>query len=174
MIDKNLPSVEYLSKRLRYEPETGKLFWLDCEEMPNNWRTRFSTREAFTADNGNGYRVGNIKNVKFKAHRVIWALHQGQWPSDQIDHINGIRTDNRISNLRVVSCQENSRNQFMQKNNTSGVTGVSWCTYAGMWRAQISIDGRNKSLGYYSTLEAATEARAEASRQHGYTDRHGT
>lgn len=174
MTDRNLPSIEYLHKRLRYEPETGKLFWRDCEEMPEWWRARYAGKEAFTADDGQGYRKGSIDGVPFNAHRVIWALHHGEWPSDQIDHINGVRDDNRIINLRVVTNQENGRNQSMFRNNTSGVCGVCWHKAQGKWQARIMVDGRRKYLGYFTTIEAAAEARVEASRQHGFTDRHGT
>jgi len=174
MTDKDLPTIEYLHKRLRYEPETGKLFWRDCEEMPKKWRTRYAGREAFTAVNNHGYRQGAIDDVRFSVHRVIWALHTGEWPADQIDHINGVRDDNRISNLRVVTNKENQRNRSMQRNNTSGVCGVYWNKAKGKWQARIMVDGRYKCLGLFSSFDAAAAARAEASRQHGFTDRHGT
>lgn len=174
MTDKNLPSIEYLRKRLRYEPETGKLFWLDCEDMPQRWRTRWAGKEAFTADNGKGYLNGNINGKIFLAHRAIWALHNGECPAGHIDHINGVKSDNRISNLRVVTRQENMRNRSMQKNNTSGVNGVYWNKLNKKWLASIRVDGRQKHIGLFTTIEAAAVARAEASRQHGFTDRHGT
>lgn len=173
MTDKNLPSIDYLHKRLRYEPETGKLFWRDCEEMPKKWRTRYAGNEAFTSANGHGYRKGSIYGVMFQAHRVIWAIHYGEWPSDQIDHINGVRNDNRISNLRVVTNQENGRNSSMRSDNTSGVCGVCWHKASGKWHAHIMVDGRSKHLGLFPTIAAAAAARAEASRRYGFTDRHG-
>jgi hypothetical protein len=174
MTDKNLPSIDYLHKRLRYEPETGKLFWRDCEDMPVQWRARYAGKEAFTALSTHGYPYGAVDDRKFSAHRIIWAIHHGYWPRDQIDHINGIRVDNRISNLRVVTHEENQRNSSMKRNNTSGVTGVSWNKLRSKWMARIMIDGRYRHLGSFDTLDAAAEVRAEASRKHGYTDRHGT
>jgi hypothetical protein len=174
MTDKNLPSVEYLRKRLRYEPETGKLFWLDCEDMPNCWRAKWSGKAAFTAVGFWGYRIGAINNVSFLAHRISYALHHGNWPSDQIDHINGVRDDNRIANLRVVSPQENLRNASMRSDNTSGVCGVYWHKQTEKWQARIKVDGRFKHLGLFTSIEAAAAARAEASVKYGYTDRHGT
>ena len=173
MTAKELPAVDYLRKRLRYEPETGKLFWLDCAEMPSHWRTQFAGKEAFTSVCG-GYRTGGIKYSGFRAHRVAWAIHYGEWPSNQIDHINGIRTDNRIENLRVVTPQENSRNIKMFNTNTSGVTGVSWVKARGKWMAMISVKGRNKNLGYFQSIDEATAVRAEASARYGFTKRHGT
>ena len=173
MTDKDLPTIEYLHKRLRYEPETGKLFWRDCEEMSKQWRARYAGKEAFTSNDGS-YYLGAINGKMLRTHRVAWALYCGKWPQKHIDHINGIRTDNRIQNLRDVARKENSRNQSMRRNNTSGVCGVRWYRPTGKWIASIMVDGHAKHLGYFSTLEGAATARAEASRQHGFTDRHGT
>ena len=173
MTTKELPAVDYLRKRLRYEPETGKLFWLDCDDMPNSWRLRFAGKEAFTSVCG-GYRTGSIKYLGFRAHRVAWAIHYGEWPSNQIDHINGVRIDNRIENLRVVTSQENMRNIKMFNTNTSGVTGVSWVKAREKWMAMISVEGRNKNLGYFQSIDDAKAARAEASTRYGFTKRHGT
>lgn len=170
---KSLPSVDYLRKRLRYEPETGKLFWLDYEGMPNNWRVRWVGKEAFTA-NSYGYRQGEIDDVKFQAHRVAYAIHYGESPDGFIDHINGVKDDNRINNLRVVSQRENCRNATMQNNNKSGVNGVHWHKAAGKWTAQIRVDYRSKHLGLFDTLEEAAAARKEASAKYGFTERHGT
>lgn len=170
---KSLPSVDYLRKRLRYEPETGKLFWLDYEGMPKRWRTRYSGKEAFTS-NADGYRQGKIDGVRFLAHRVVWAIHHGEWPNDQIDHINGVKDNNRVSNLRVVSNTENHRNKTMRSDNTSGTTGVYWRKSCRKWTASIMVDSRHKYLGYFDTIEEAAAARKEASAKYGFTERHGT
>jgi hypothetical protein len=170
---KSLPSVDYLRKRLRYEPETGKLFWLDYEGMPQRWLTRWAGKEAFTAYS-NGYLIGGICGVMFLAHRVAYAIHYGEWPDDQIDHINGVRRDNRISNLRVVNHQENLRNANMKRNNTSGITGVVLHKSTGKWLARICVGYRRIHIGYFDTLEEATAARKEAAAKYGFTERHGT
>lgn len=173
MTSKKLPTVDYLRKRLRYEPETGRLFWLDCESMPNSWRAQFSGTEAFTSV-CLGYHTGGIDYAMFRAHRVAWAIYYGEWPSSQIDHINGVRTDNRIENLRVVTQQENMRNLKMSKTNTSGVTGVSWVGSKGKWQATISVGNRNKYLGLFTSIDDAKSAREAASAYYGFSSRHGT
>jgi hypothetical protein len=173
MTKKNLPSPEYLRKRLRYEPETGKLFWLYCDEMPREWQTRYSGHEAFTTVGGNGYCTGSVNKVTLYAHRVIWVLHSGEWPDGQIDHINGTRTDNRIKNLRVVSNEENSRNSAMSARNTSGVVGVSWSKKRGMWRSEVVVNKATIILGYFNAIEDAAAIRADASRKYGFSERHG-
>lgn len=168
-------------KLLRYEPETGKLFWLPrpAEMFPRErigkmWNARFANTEAFTSVHSNGYLQGAILGRMYRAHRVIWLIQTGQWPVDQIDHINGVRADNRWSNLREVSHGANLRNCAQRSNNSSGVTGVSWHRLNRKWAAQITIGGRKRHLGSFPTIEAAAAARAVASAQHGFSARHGT
>lgn len=170
---KVLPSVEYLRKRLRYDPETGRLFWKDSGQVTRGKNTGRSGKEAFTTVMGAGYRQGTVDGVRYYAHRVAYAIYYGAWPTNQIDHVNGVRGDNRIINLRVATNQENSRNRLMYENNTSGTTGVCWHKAAAKWMAYIVVDGKQKYLGVFSSFEKAIEARTEAIKQYGFTDRHG-
>jgi hypothetical protein len=171
---KSLPSIGYLRQRLRYEPETGKLFWLEYEGMPKRGYAQWVGKEAFTSCKPEGYRQGMVGGHGCLAHRVAWALHYGEWPDDQIDHINGVTDDNRISNLRVVTNQENQKNRTMSSNNTSGITGVVWDKFRRKWRARITVNGRKLGLGRFKTLEEAAAARKEADIKYGFTERHGT
>ena len=93
MADRDLPSIDYLRQRLRYEPETGKLYWRDAPTLPKVWRIRYANGEAFTSDNSSGYRMGRIDCRGFLAHRVIWAIVNGAWPEGQIDHIDHDRAN---------------------------------------------------------------------------------
>jgi hypothetical protein len=165
--------IDYLRKRLRYEPDTGKLFWLDYEGMPQKWRTRYVGKEALASLSRKGYKKGKIGGVDCYAHRVAYALHHTEWPSDQIDHVNGVKTDNRIINLRVVTNQENNRNVPMRRNNSSGVTGVCWDKRVSKWRANVVVGGKFKHLGYFDTVEEAAAVRKAASEKYGFTERHG-
>ena len=79
-----------------------------------------------------------------------------------VDHINGNKLDNRRCNLRICTQHHNSMNHSVRKNNTSGVTGVTWYKGRNKWHASIMINGKNKHLGYFNTLEEATEARKQA------------
>lgn len=169
-----------MRKLLRYERETGKLFWLERprEMFPDErawkiWNTRYAGKEAFTADNGNGYRRGAVFDKMYRAHRVIWAIHTGAWPDDHIDHINGVRDDNRIDNLRAVSHAENQKNCRGRKDNTSGVMGVHWYKRRGAWQAYIKVAGKNKHLGYFKSKEDAIAARAAAEIEYGFHENHG-
>lgn len=184
MAKKPLPPVGVLRQLLRYEQDTGKLFWLPRPlEMFESgkftarhnwlvWNSRFAGTEAFTSIN-KGYRVGAIYRQNVCAHRVAWALVTGAWPTDQIDHINHDRTDNRWANLRVATPVENSRNQSMMASNTSGVCGVSWHRGAGKWRAQIDVAGKQKHLGLFDSMEDAVVCRKDAEAKYGFHENHG-
>lgn len=182
---KSLPSPELLRKLLRYEPDTGKLFWRErapdmfegkrvCADLAcSRWNGRNAGKEAFTANGNHGYKTGNVFGTLYLAHRVIWAIFHGHWPKDQIDHINGDRTDNQIKNLRNVSASENSKNMKMPSTNSSGVIGVCWRKAKGRWQAQIRVSGRVKHIGSFLEIEDAIAARKEAEIKYGYHENHG-
>ena len=186
MTRKYLPSPELLRKLLRYEPETGKLFWekRDPSDFNNNkaqnpqhtcksWNSQYAGRQAFTSVNAKGYNQSNIFASNFEAHRVCWAIFFAAYPEGEIDHINGIKTDNRIRNLRDVTSSENKMNRGKQKNNTSGVTGVMWFTPANLWTARIMHNKKVIDLGYFRNFEDAVLARRKAEKKYGYSERHG-
>jgi len=167
--------IDYLRQRLRYEPETGKLYWLHYESMPKGWLTKYASKEAFTCRYGCGYKQGAVDNKLFLAHRVAWALYYGVWPKESIDHINGLPEDNRIVNLREVSHQENQRNKKKHSTNTSGVCGISWDKKSHKWHAYINVRGdvKRKNLGWFSNLEEAIRARKEAEMKYEFHENHG-
>ena len=185
MATKPLPSPELLRKLLRYDPETGILTWkwrdkawFLVESSRRRWNTRFAGKEALTAIDvgGRGYKHGSITVLglnKAYAHRVAYTIYHGDFPEFGIDHINGDPTDNRIANLRDVSQKINSRNSSRRKNNTSGVTGVYWNNQMERWCAQITVDGRTKSLGLFASLDLAIYARKEAEAGHDFHANHG-
>lgn len=170
---------------LKADFETGKLYWLprtpdmftdgkyQAERVCSLWNRKLAGKEAFTA-NLNGYRQGEIFGRHSKAHRVLWLLYTGKWPSADIDHINGIRSDNRIENLRVVSRAENLKNQRLRTNNTSGVTGVSWDKRSGKWHAHIQVNVRRKHIGYFTKISDAIAARKAAEVEYGFHANHGS
>lgn len=174
-------TAEQVRALLRYEPETGLLFWKErtgdlfkSAGQCKRWNIRYADKQAFTSSNGKGYRAGEIFGVKYVAHRIAWLIHTGSWPKAELDHMNGVRSDNRILNLREVSRVQNMRNRKLHANNTSGVNGVSWCRARGKWLARLQIGDRDTYLGLFDTIEAAAEARATANIGHGFSTRHGT
>ncbi len=162
-------TVEELKRRLRYDPETGHIFWREGQLRAG--------KRAFTYKSKRGYNVSTYKSngecTTLAAHRVAWALHYGAFPSGQVDHINGDRTDNRIANLRDVVNAENARNSAMNSNNTSGVCGVYLHRQTGKWCAQISAFGKTVGLGLFADKSDAVIARKAAERVLGYHPNHG-
>lgn len=163
--------VDLLRQLLVYDPDTGDLTWNARDDIKNNWNARFAGRKAFTSSS-RGYRCGGIFGRIFSAHRVAWAITYGYW-AQEIDHINGDRSDNRLSNLRSVNRQENRRNSSRQQNNTSGTNGVCWHKRQQRWVARIKSECRYIHIGSYVSLEDAISARKDAEVRLGFHENHG-
>lgn len=105
MAERQLPSIDLLRQLLRYEPETGNLFWKErpvemfepkgrgAQGNANTWNSRHAGKQAFITKH-EGYLRGAVFAINIIAHRVAWAMHYGEWPSDCIDHVNGDGTNN--------------------------------------------------------------------------------
>lgn len=177
--------VDVLRELLSYDAETGKLYWRtrlpkhfrdgkhSASHTSSKWNGMYAGKEALTAVEPQGYLHGDIFGKRYKAHRVIWALTYGKWPTSDIDHINGNSGDNRIENLRVVSKEENMRNQRRSSANKSGVTGVCWNPIRRKWSAQIKVRGKKYHLGLFDQLMAAAAARKVAEKHFGFHPNHG-
>jgi hypothetical protein len=105
-----------------------------------------------------GYVHISIKRKRYLAHRLAWLYMHGELPTCDIDHINSVKDDNRISNLRKATRSENLQNVGLQSNNTSGIKGVRFKVDKGRWVATASHKGKNKHLGYFPTPESASNA----------------
>lgn len=170
MAKHELPSPETLRKLLRYEPGTGRLFWIErdrgwfaTDHEWRRWNTRYAGTVALGAAKAGGYLTGKVLGVRVATHRVIWAMETGTWPVDQVDHINGRTSDNRLENLREASAAENGRNKRRQPA-SSRYQGVSRHKANGCWTAYICVNGRSKHLGSFNDEEVAARARDRAAR----------
>lgn len=105
-----------------------------------------------------GYVKINLCGKTYKAHRLAWLYVNGAFPDEDIDHVNGTRSDNRWANLREASRGQNMMNIGVKKHNTSGWKGVSLYKTTGKWKAQIQIEGKKIGLGYYDDIKEAAEA----------------
>jgi len=179
MTTKALPCPTLLRQLLRYEPETGKLFWkkrprwmFTSNRGFSVWNARYSNGEAFTASTTGGYKVGAVNYTLMKAHRVIWAICNGAWPEGVIDHINGNTSDNRLENIRDVTQSENMKNIKTLVTNTSGFRGVCWQAASGKWMAYIDA-GKRYHIGLFAEKAHAIDARNRAEAHHGFHENHG-
>lgn len=165
-------SVETLRALLAYDPATGAFTW---RARPDNlsFTTRWAGKAAFTAYNGHGYKTAIIMSRRVMAHRAAFAIYYGRAPQGEIDHINGVRDDNRIENLREVSSALNKRNAAKSRRNTSGVTGVSWKKAYGKWQACFAVQRRQIHLGYFTEKQDAIDALLAARSHYGFHENHG-
>lgn len=157
---------ETAHKLFTYDPETGEL-----RNRTNRQRARVGALSG--AMNIDGYRRVEVKNKTYLAHRLIWLLQYKEFPPNQIDHIDGDRSNNRLINLRNVLPVENSLNQKKYKNNKSGVAGVYWDESEGKWHAQINSPDGQKRLGRTKDFFEACCLRKAAENEYNYHPNHG-
>lgn len=153
----------------------GQLLWRErpvdgflCQRSCNSWNARFVGKPA-GSPSSKGYLNVRFAKRLHKAHRVVWEMFNGPIPIGmQVDHINGDKTDNRLENLRLATNAENARNSGPQRNNTSGLIGVSMRKANNRWVSYIQANGNRISLGEFDTKGLAAVARAKAAiRYHG-------
>jgi len=157
---------------LDYDPETGVFKWrfrprstFKSERAWATWNTRFSGSAAGHHDN-KGYISIRVLGRLYRAHRLAWLYTYGVWPDIEIDHINRVKTDNRIANLRNATQSQNSANTGMYINNTTGFKGVSRARKK--FKAEITKNGVVMRLGHFSTPEEAHAAYCQAAEElHG-------
>jgi len=152
-------SCEDLKALVSYSSDTGEFLWI--VDAGRYGRIKAGTI-AGSKNKAHGYYAINIRGVLYPAHRLAWLYQYGEWPKGQIDHINGIRSDNRIANLRQATLQENMQNKKVYSSNTSGYPGVTWHARVKMWQARIGVDGERVHLGYWDDPKLAAEAYEKA------------
>lgn len=148
-----------LQEVLHYNRETGILTWIKSLRMNTAGKVAGSLRPT------DGYWSIHLDGKRYMAHRLAWFYVHGEWPKQFIDHINGVRVDNRITNLRDVDRNTNCQNVVRPMvDNKSGVLGVTRSAGRTKYRAEISVDGKAKHLGCFDTTEQAHSAYVSAKR----------
>lgn len=171
-------NAEVVRALLDYSPETGELKWKErgVEWFPGTvgrtplhacrqWNARHAGKIPGAIDSW-GHTQIRLFGRLYAAHRLIWLHMTGEWPKDQIDHIDCTPSNNRWNNLRPATNQENVRNQHAPRNNSSGIKGVCWDKNSRKWFATICVSYRRIFLGRFQNIEDAEAAYAKASKQY--------
>lgn len=146
-----MTDAEQLKSVLRYDPSTGHFWWR---------QDRKSGRDMRSSPAGCLTKQGYIK-IRFQkkpvfAHRLAWLYMTGEWPIQQIDHVNGEKSDNRFVNLRLATASQNKANTVIRSDNKTGSKGIQ--QIRGKWRAKINFNGKQYHLGVFQTKQAAAWA----------------
>lgn len=152
-------TAERLREVLSYDPETGLFVRKICFQRPDV----IGTTSLLT--NGNGYLRIAIDGKRYLCHRLVWLYMVGTWPQNEIDHMDGNRSNNKWSNLRDVTPRHNQQNKRKAHSHSkSQILGVSWDKSRGKWTARIKTECAYKYLGRFDSVETAKEAYLTAKR----------
>jgi hypothetical protein len=163
---RELPSVEYLNECFAYDSDMGLLSWkserpdyhFKNKQAITAWKTKYGGR-VIDKVSKSGYVKVAMNNTKYFAHRLIWKMVTNQDPIDfEIDHFDANKSNNRISNLRLATRNENQHNRPKISTNKSGFKGVCWDNNHSKWRATISVNSVHIALGYFDNIHDAVLA----------------
>lgn len=155
-------SAERLRDLVSYCPRTGAMIWR------RRVNSRVPTGSVAGCCDRLGYRRLKIDGRAYLAHRLAWLYVHGEWPVDEIDHINGQPSDNRLANLRAANSAQNKHNATLRRTNTSGTKGVRWHRQRCKWCARITYAGQERHLGLFDRkIDAAAAYDAAAKKFFG-------
>ena len=149
----------HVKELLQYNHDTGIFIWA----APHRKVRIGDIAGTITT---NGYRVITIDRIRYRAHRLARFYMTGEWPENDIDHINRDRDDNRFANLRLATRSENHANRGMRIDNTSGLKGVHWHKQRQKWTAHIKHNGKTVYLGLFESKDEAYKAYCDAANAH--------
>lgn len=161
-------------ERLYWRPRPRSVF--RCNQAFLMWNKRYAG-EPCGAVGDKGYLIITVtfdgKSFQYYGHRIIWLLTYREWPSQNIDHIDGNPLNNAVSNLRDVPQIENAHNMAASGRNTSGVPGVVWCKATSKWHARIKVNEKVDHLGSFPDFSDAVQARVAAEKKYNFHPNHG-
>ncbi|RKM01703.1 HNH endonuclease [Moraxella catarrhalis] len=157
---------DFLFEYLRYNETKGEFTWIKRPNKNIHLHTRAGTK------NSAGYRVISLFGKRYLEHRLAWFYVHGEMPKHEIDHINQIRDDNRISNLRQVTHSENQRNKTRKDSRVDEI-GIWWCRRRKRYIAEISLNGKKVYQKSFTDIDEAISARKAKALELGFHDNHG-
>ena len=146
-----------LKDLFQYNAKTGLLHW----KIKCSWNVKIGN-VAGTTKHWSNYIYIRFNNKSYPAHKLVWLYHYGIYPNGCIDHVNGIRNDNRIDNLRHATRAQNSQNMRIFKSNTSGIKGVDWKKNTNKWRVRLQVNHKRIEIGSFYCLDLAELVANEA------------
>lgn len=177
--DNRIDNLRLMRRRLRSKRSLktaeahnwNEIFVYDSESGVLRWKISPSRRvhcgDIAGSRTGKGYLQFTFKGIKYRVHRIIYEMVHGKIPQErEIDHRNGVRSDNRIGNLRPATHPENAANSSLSRRNTSGYKGVFWCKEAGKWEVRMTVLTRRFHFGYFVNKADAIAARLAAEKLH--------
>lgn len=150
-------------RHFTYVEAEGKLYYNALGEDPA-YDARMSGKECASMDS-KGYIRAHVKGVAYQVHRIIFFLHNNEWP-EIVDHKDGVTWNNFHENLRKATYSQNGQNAKLASNNTSGVKGVTWNSSKNKWMARCSVNGTRKHVGYFDSIASAEEALDRFRKEH--------
>lgn len=160
-----------LKSRLHYNPETGVFTWLHNPAMPLRWNVRYPGKAAGTFTKLRYVSI-SIDKKRYYSHRLAFLYVHGYVP-EEVDHVDGNPSNNRLSNLRAANRSVNMKNLRRNSVNKSGTTGVRWDENRKKWCAYIQVDGKRVGAKRFKTREEAEAHRKLLGREHGFHENHG-
>lgn len=149
---------KYLLSILSYNKRNGVFVWLVS-------RGRVKVGDIAGSVKPDGYTYIKIDKKDYGAHILACFYINEKWPTNDVDHIDGNRSNNKYKNIRVATRSQNKMNTKLRSDNTTGVKGVYFCNRTKKYQAQITLNGKNKYLGRYKTLKEARAAYCNAARE---------
>lgn len=169
ILDKSDITQALVKEYLDYDPQTGELIWIKKPSKRANLRTRAGSLVSTT-----GYRSIALFGKSYPEHHVVWLWYHGYWPKQQLDHIDHIRNNNRISNLREVTVGENARNRTRRQNTRTDEAGIWFNRISKRYVAEITKDGKKVYQASFVDIEDAITARKAKLIEHGFHANHGS
>jgi hypothetical protein len=157
--------IDYANEFLEYNKETGLFLWKKKPRMVNRPSKCNPGMEAGSLHRS-GYKTMTIKGRHVQLHRLAWILCNGHIATEMIDHINGIRHDNRLCNLRLATRSQNLHNSNAKKCSTTKIKNVQWESYSKKWRVRVRVNGTRHHVGRFEDINEAVKAASDFMRQH--------